>query len=221
MRRRAHHIAGQLHAEYASPRHGNKANPLDELVFILLSQMTTHHSFNRVFNRLKRTVGSWEHALSMPLPKIQALIKDAGLSGQKAPRLKAILKRLKQDFGRVSLAPLKRMGDDQAEAYLTSLPGIGLKSAKCILMYSLDRSVLPVDTHVWRVVSRLGLVPSGTRYPQVHRVAEEAVAPRDRFSIHVNAIAHGRRVCLPLRPRCPKCSLKRSCETYRSQIPPL
>jgi endonuclease III len=207
----AHRAAEILADAYGSPRHDNKADPLDELVFILLSQMTTGPSFNRVYDRIKAESPTWNALADMPLAGLKALIKDAGLSGQKAPRLQAIFRKLKADFGSVTLTPLAGMTDAGAEAYLTSLPGVGVKTAKCILMYSLGRQVLPLDTHVWRVTKRLGLVADTVPYPKAHAAAEAAVSPADRYSLHVNGLAHGRAVCLALRPRCGQCQLLRLC----------
>jgi len=209
--RRSHRAAAILHDAYGSPHHGNKEDPLDELVFILLSQMTTHHSFNRVFERVKAFATTWDEVLRMRARTFKALIKDAGLSGQKGPRIRAILSRLQADFGSVTLEPLKAMGDGAAEDYLLGLPGVGIKTAKCVLMYSLGRQVLPVDTHVWRLARRLGLVEEGVPYSRVHGTLEMVVAPEDRYTFHVNAIAHGRALCLPLRPRCGLCPLRRLC----------
>src|SRR5437870_1724380 len=98
LRRRAHTAATLLHQQYGSPRHGNKDDPLDELVFILLSQMTTHHSFNRVFDRLKQSAPTWDEVLREPKRTLVGLIKDAGLSHQKAPRIRQILGRVRRDF---------------------------------------------------------------------------------------------------------------------------
>jgi endonuclease III len=192
---------------------------LDELVFIILSQMTTQKSFNRVFDRVKEAVGRWEAIFQMPLRKVKALIKDAGLSNQKAPRLKAILRKIKSDFGRVDLGALHGMADDEVEDYLTSLPGVGRKTAKCIMMYSLGREVLPVDTHVWRVARRLGLVAEEISYNMVHDALEAVIAPADRYSFHVNAIAHGRMLCVHTRPHCSRCPLNRICPYPRSGNP--
>ncbi len=214
LRRKAHRVALALHAAYGSPRHGNKDDPLDELVFIVLSQMTTGPSFNRVFDRLKAEAKTWEAVLRMPPARLKAVIKDAGLSGQKSPRILSILRRVREDFGRVSLEPLRRLSDAEAEGYLTTLPGVGVKTAKCVLLYSLGRQVLPVDTHVWRISRRLGLVPDQLTYDRVHSALEQAVAPRDRYSLHVNGLSHGREVCRPLRPRCEGCPLRRSCDFY-------
>jgi endonuclease III len=211
LRRRARSAARILHETYHSPRHGNKDDPLDELVFILLSQMTTGPSFNRVYDRVKDAYPSWEPFLAMPLDQVKAVIKDAGLSGQKAPGLKAIFQKLKDDFGAVTLQPLAAMADEDAERYLTSLPRVGIKTAKCVMMYALGRQVLPVDTHVWRVTRRLGLVGDDVPYTRVHEALEAVVPLPERYSIHVNGVAHGRAVCIALLPRCASCPLKRIC----------
>lgn len=200
-----------LSAAYGSPRHDNKDDPLDELVFIVLSQMTTHHSFGRVYDRLKARYSTWDQFAIVPMRTIRATIKDAGLSNQKAPRLKLILRRLRKDFGRITLDPLREWSAAQAESYLTSLPGVGTKTAKCVQMYALGHQVLPVDTHVWRVARRLGLVPHSVSYSRIHAALEKVVAPMDRYSFHVNAIAHGRALCLPHQPRCNRCPLRGFC----------
>lgn len=213
---KAHRVAERLHSLYGSPRHDNKDDPLDELVFIILSQMTTRWSFGRVYDRLKARFPSWEMLLALRPAAVRALIKDAGLSNQKGPRLLEIFRRLKADFGKVSLDALREMCDADAERYLTTLPGVGIKTAKCVLMYSLGRDVLPVDTHVWRVARRLGLVLSGLPYTKVHDALEAAVVPGKRYTFHVNAISHGREVCLPRNPRCSACALRLTCAYYRS-----
>ncbi len=211
----AHGVADLLHARYGSPRHGNKEDPVDEVVFIILSQMTTHHSFNRVFDRLKEAVPRWDPLLGMPIDRLRALIADAGLSGQKAPRIKGAMRRLKADFEAVTLDPLRDMDDADAEAYLTTLPGIGQKSARCVLMYSLGRAVLPADTHVWRISRRLALVDADIAYPQLHGFLHHVVRPADRYRFHVNALPLGRQVCIAKTPRCRTCPLKVVCPTGR------
>ena len=171
----------------------------------------SHWSFGRVYDRLRRRCTTWDVALKMRLSAVKRLIKDAGLSGQKAPRIRAILSRVRADFGEMSLDGLTALPPDEVQTYLLSLPGVGIKTAKCVMMYSLGFEVLPVDTHVWRVARRLELVPMHLSYAAVHDTLEAIVTPPDRFSFHVNAIAHGRQVCLPLRPRCEACILNRIC----------
>jgi endonuclease-3 len=218
LQKRAKISANLLHKEYGSPRHGNKNNPLNELVFIILSLMTTHHSFNRVYAHLKQQVPTWQKLLNIRILTLSNIIKDGGLSAQKAKNLIQIMKALKARFGRVTLAPLKKMDTHTAEVFLLSLPGVGIKTAKCVLMYSLNREVLPVDTHVWRISKRLELVDESVTYGNVHEKLEECVLPADRYSFHVNAITHGREICIPLKPRCTECCLNRICP-YPKHIP--
>lgn len=217
MRLKASHISAILHATYGSPHHNNKADPLDELVFILLSQMTTSPSFERVYDRLKRIAPEWRDVRKMQLRRLRRLIKDAGLSNQKAPRIKAILDKIYQDFNEVTLEPIAKWSTRRAETYLTSLPGVQTKTAKCVLMYSLKRCVLPVDTHVRRVAIRLGLVPTETPRGLIHEELEAVVAPRLRYGFHVNAISHGRELCRALAPRCAVCPLTKSCDFYQER----
>lgn len=206
----ARQVTGLLKAKYSSPRLNNKDDPLDELFFILLSQMTTGPSYERVFDRLKAAVPDWHLLLSIDLRSLVALIADAGLANQKAPRMVAIAKALAGRFGEVTLEPLRQMSDADAEASLTGLPGVGVKSAKCVLMYSLGRAVLPVDTHVARVSRRLQLVDS--RPSRSFAAALEAAVPPDcRYDYHVNGLQHGREVCRPLRPKCHDCPLQGLC----------
>jgi endonuclease III len=204
-------VISTLEHSYGSPDHGNKRDPLDELIYIILSQMTTAKSFGRVFDRLKRAVPDWSTLANGPIRKLKILIKDAGLSNQKAPRIKAIVRRVVRDFGRADLSPLGTMSDSDAQTYLTSLPGVGIKTAKCVLMYSLGRHVLPVDTHVARVSRRLGLVPNDARGPRIHEVLEDLIPHEYHYSFHVNAVAHGQRLCLATRPRCGLCPLAHVC----------
>jgi endonuclease III len=196
---------------YGSPRLNNKDDPVDELFFILLSQMTTGPSYERVFDRLKAAVTAWDSLLLYTVDALQELIADAGLSNQKAPRLLAIARQLSNDFGCVTLTPACTWPDVQIEHYLTNLPGVGTKTAKCVMMYSMGRRVLPADTHVRRVALRLGLIdPAVIRY-SLHERLEATVAPGDRYAFHVNALAHGRAVCRALRPACHACVLSDVC----------
>jgi len=173
--------------------------------------MTTGPSYERIFDRLKSEVPDWRLLLLIPIESLAALIAQAGLSHQKAPRMVTIATRLEADFGKVTLEPLRRMGDAEAERYLLSLPGVGVKTAKCVLMYALGRAVLPVDTHVRRVGSRLGLLPTGVPVAQIDAALETIVPSDCRYDFHVNAVAHGREVCRALRPRCEICPLQDIC----------
>lgn len=177
--------------------------------------MTTAPSYERVFDRLKAEVPDWGLLAETSVEDLRELIADAGLSNQRADRLKRIADRLAHDFGDVSLAGLEGCDDDALQDYLTSLPGVGVKTAKCVMMYSMGRQVLPVDTHTARVAVRLGLVPAGNA-TSVDRHLTTVVRADRRFDFHVNAVAHGRATCRALRPRCKDCVLSSFCPTGRS-----
>lgn len=203
-------VCAELERTYGNPRHGNKANPLDELVYIILSTRTRDESFRDTFGQVKRAFPSWSCLTAKDLPRLERLLVPAGLGRLKARQIVAILDRLRAAFGRPTLAPLRRMTDQEAEAFLTALPGVAAKIAKCVLMYSLGREVLPVDVHVHRVAGRLGLRVK-KRPDTSQDLIEAAVPPELRYGFHVNAVAHGRAVCLPQRPRCNRCALVRWC----------
>lgn len=217
LRGKTHRVTVLLHSLYGSPHHNNKIDPLDELLFIVLSQMTTYPSFERVYTRLKQAAPTWDAVRTMSIERLKTLIKDAGLSNQKAPRIKAILDRIYADFGALTLEPLCAMSTAGAEAYLRALPGVQTKTAKCVLMFSLRRRVLPVDTHVLRIARRMGFVQQKSISEKVHEQLELAVAPADRYRFHVNAIAFGRDICLAKNPRCPACPFKGVCDYYHTR----
>jgi len=206
-------IVGALERRYHSPRHGNKSNPLDELIFIILSTRTQETAYQGVYAKLKRAFPTWSTIGPSAVPKVRRILRPLGLSNLKADQIAQIVQRLKRDFGRASLAPLRQMSDMEAEIYLVSLPGVGRKVAKCVMMYSLDRRVLPVDVHVHRLAGRLGFAVK--RRPDTSQeLLESAVQPRLRYRFHVNAIAHGRAVCRPTQPLCTLCCLTKWCDYY-------
>lgn len=207
-------VCRALERTYRNPRHGNKSNPLDELVYIILSNRTRDETFQATFKKLKGTYSSWDQITPKDLPRLRALLRPAGLGRLKARQIIAIIRRLRRAFGRATLAPLKRMRDGEAESLLISLPGVAAKVAKCVLMYSLGRQVLPVDVHVHRVASRLGF-PTKKRPDTSQDLIEQAIPPRFRYGFHVNAVAHGRTTCLPRSPRCDICCICAWCEYYR------
>lgn len=209
-------ICRALAVEYGNPRLGNKANPLDELVYIILSTRTHDQTFRLTFTRLKKEFPSWNAVSSRHRRRVARILRPAGLSELKARQLLAIFQRVRRSFGRATLAPMRRLPNRQAEAFLTSLPGVAAKVAKCVLMYSLGRQVLPVDVHVHRVANRLGL-KTKKRPDTSQDLIEGAIPPRLRYGFHVNAVAHGRAVCLPHAPRCDICCIAKWCLYYRAR----
>jgi DNA (cytosine-5)-methyltransferase 1 len=210
--KKSHYVVELLQKEYGSPNYGNKVDPLDELVFIVLSLMTTHPSYSRVYDRLKQLYPKWSDLLNISVEELEETIMDLGLSKQKAPRIIEILNIINEKFKEVSLSSLQYMPDRQVEEFLISLPGIGMKAAKCIMMYSLNRKVLPVDTHINRVSRRLGLIPADLPMSRVHDEIEMVVQPTERYNYHVNVLAHGQSVCYAKHPHCEKCVIRDLCD---------
>jgi endonuclease III len=193
---------------------GNKRNPLDELVFIQLSVRTPEREYGTIYRALHQLVrGRWERLLSVDVERAVAVLRRGGMARIKVQRLSETFRSLQARFGRVTLAPLRRMADAAAEGLLLELPGVGKKVARCILLYSLDRDVFPVDTHCFRILERLGLVPHGRTYRQSHDALQALVPSSIRRSLHVNLVRHGRMTCTPHQPRCRECALLACCPT--------
>jgi len=190
---------------------GNKSNPLDELVYVMLSGQTREDRYQNVFRDFKLRFPRWDMVAKAPRRSILKAIWHAGLADQKSRYIKAIVRRLTIDFGEVSLRALKNMGDADAERYLLTLPGVGVKTARCVLMYSLDRAVFPADIHCLRVMQRLGWIESVDRSSQATADrAQDCVPPPHRKRLHIRLVQHGRAICRPL-PRCGPCSLRGIC----------
>lgn len=206
-------IVQQLKEAYGSPDLGNYLDPIDELFFILLSQRTTGPSYERVFRRFKKWIGYWDALPRKRVRTIAKVVADGGLSTQKARHAVAMAKQLREDFGRVTLDPLQGKPDEAVETYLTSLPGIGVKTAKCVMLFSMNRQVLPVDSHVGRFAERVGIVDAGAAKSRTHEVIEAVVPAKYRYDFHVNVVAHGRAVCRAPIPKCGECPVSSVCVT--------
>lgn len=146
-----------------------------------------------------------------PQKEIEDAVRVAGLAGQKSRAIKAALTHLAEEHGTPTLDHLDALSDGEALAYLTGFEGVGVKTAACVLCFSLRRPVLPVDTHVLRVTRRLGWVGEKTGAARAHGELEDRVSPGDRFALHLLLIALGRAVCRARAPRCARCPLEELC----------
>jgi len=194
----------------ARPR-GTHRDPLDELIFTVLSQNTSDVNRDRAWASMKRAFPRWEDVLAAKPGDLEETIRMGGLAKTKAPRIQAILRELLEREAKISLAKLRRMSDEDVTAYLATLPGIGPKTIACVLAFSLGRAVLPVDTHVHRIGERLRLYPPKTREIDAQRAYEALVPPPNRVETHVSLIAHGRTTCTARRPACGRCVLADLC----------
>lgn len=208
-------ITKRLRKEYKDFVHYNKKNPLDELVFILCSVKRSEKVYLNAFRTLKRAFPKYERLADTPVRKLSKVIAWGGLQNQKASAVKTIIKTLIKEFGKPTLAPLKRMSDEECERFLSSLPGVGKKVARCVMLYSLERRVFPVDSHCWRIANRLGWnkkTCSSKKYSVKDMdFLQELIPPPIRFSLHVNMVSHGRKICTARYPKCNHCTINRYC----------
>jgi endonuclease III len=203
----------RLRRKYKTPDLQNKNDPLDELIFIILSIQTGELAYIRTWNVLRATFPTWSSLLSTPAAfrQLERVIRPAGLSRQKARHILRLLKAIQAQYGTLSLDLLQEMLPSDAERALTRLPGVGIKTARCVQMFSLQQPVFPVDTHVLRIFRRLGLVPVSLDRKKAHDSVQALVPPRIRYTLHINCIAHGRQTCTPRQPRCDHCCLNALC----------
>jgi endonuclease III len=212
-RERLTEAVGRLKPLYGSPRLNNKEDPLDELFFILLSLRTTYWSFERVYEGFAAKFRPWRLLLNADEEEVAATIRLAGISRTRARTFLALARRLQQDFGDVTLEPLRTRSVGEVEKYLLSLPGVGVKTARCVMMYSLGMDVAPVDTHTTRVAARLGLLGDETPKEKIHGEMDALVAPGLAYDFHTNFVAHGRAICRSRDPQCQDCVLNDICPT--------
>jgi endonuclease-3 len=204
-------IVRRLAALYGEPVWRPHGDPMTELVLTILSQNTTDANSGRAFMRLRRRFPNWDALAEAPAEEIEREIAVGGLAKQKAPRIKASLAAVRERRGGWDLGFLRDLPLDEAKAWLRELPGVGPKTAACVLMFALGRPALPVDTHVHRVAGRLGLVPPKATAEQAHDILESALAPELVYPLHISLIKHGRRLCRAQRPLCGECPLLDGC----------
>jgi endonuclease-3 len=184
---------------------------LDEVVATVLSQHTSDINSGRAFARLKEIFPSWEQVADAPTEDVADAIRCGGIADLKARRIKQILAAIEEREGRVSLDRLAQLEDAAAEAYLESLPGVGPKTAACVLAFALGRAAFPVDTHVHRIAIRLGWIPAKTTADPAHRLLAQIVPAAIRYDLHVAMVTHGRTVCRAQRPSCEQCVVADLC----------
>lgn len=207
----------QLLEHYGRPVWKSKYAPLEELVGTILSQHTSDVNSERAFFALTSAFDTWEAARDAPVDELTAMIRSGGLAVVKAHRIQAVLRMITSDDGRVRLPDLRRMRRRRALDFLTGLPGVGRKTAACVLLFGSGVPAIPVDTHVHRVSVRLGLVPPRTSPEVTSEALESYIDPRDDYAFHVNLIRLGREICKAPRPRCDICPLRERCATVKGQ----
>jgi endonuclease-3 len=212
-RRRLRHVVELLDAAYGRPEWTPRYPPVDELVYTVLSQNTADVNTERTFGALRGRFATWVDVREAAEGDVEDAIALGGLAHIKAPRIQRILAAISERRGEPDLLELDGMDDAAARAYLERLPGVGPKTAACVLLFALGRPVMPVDTHVHRLARRLDLVDSGTSAEAAHDLLTRLAGPStaDVYAAHVDLVRHGRRVCHARRPACDRCPLVKLC----------
>jgi len=203
-----------LKGEYGIPEWQPCYEPISVLVRTILSQNTSDANSRIAFQSLMASFDNWEDVANADVNTIANCIRCGGLGTIKAQRLKQALKEIIRKRGRLELDFLTQLTSSDAEGWLQRLPGVGLKTARCVLLFSLGTPVLPVDTHILRVTKRLGLIRPKASLHEAHHTLAEVVPPEDIYQFHILVIEHGRRTCQARHPNCNDCVLKKMCMSY-------
>jgi endonuclease III len=199
---------------YGPKRLRHKTDPTDELILTILSQNTNDKNRDQAYKELRRRFPTWRDVAAARSSAIASAIRIGGLSTMKSGRIKKILNQVAERSADMTLSFLEKMPDQEVWDYLTSFTGVGPKTASCVLLFALGRHAMPVDTHVFRVGKRLGLIPESLNVDRAHRWFLESNLPLNIYQLHINMIWHGRALCRPRNPRCTACPLKKYCLYY-------
>ena len=213
-RRRVRAIRDRLRETYGRPELRPHRAPIDELVLTVLSQNTNDRNRDVAYGRLRERFATWAQVRDAPEDGVEEAIRPGGISRVKAGRIQAILRSLGDD----DLAWLEEASLEDGRDYLCSLPGVGRKTAACVLLFSFGLPDVPVDTHVYRVATRLALLRPGASFDEAHEEMRRLTPPEDAYELHVNLIRHGRSICSARAPRCGQCPLRRMCPFGRARL---
>ena len=212
-RARVARLRAKLREAYGVPSLPPHHAPLDELVLTVLSQSTNDRNRDVAYLRLRDRFGAWEAVRDAPVEEVEEAIRPGGISKVKSVRIQAILEAVGDPL---SLDHLEHLPVEEARAELTALPGVGRKTAACVLLFSFGARDVPVDTHVSRVGARLALLPEKAPFDRLHDHMLALTPVGAELEFHVNLLRHGRRTCHAQRPACERCVLRRSCPSRRA-----
>jgi endonuclease-3 len=207
-----------LSAEYGQKTWQRQENPVAVLLQTILSQNTSDKNSRPAFQHLLDTFSGWDEIAGAEVAQICEAIKAGGLGAVKARYIKQALREIRRRQGAFDLDFLKGLSVDEAREWLMQLPGVGMKTASVVLLFSLGMPAMPVDTHVFRVSKRLGLIDSKVTVEKAHALLERLVPHDDIYKFHVLLIEHGRRTCKAQRPRCTVCVLASLCPSYEKFV---
>jgi len=206
--RRVRALRDRLREVYGIPQAPPHGRPLDELILTVLSQSTNDRNRDVAYARLRERFPSWAAVRDAPVEAVETAIRPGGISKVKSRRIQEILRALPEDL---DLAWMRDAPVEESRAFLCALPGVGRKTAACVLLFAYGLRDVPVDTHVSRVATRLGLLRPGASFTEQHDAMLALTPPGDELELHLNLIRHGRRTCHARRPRCEVCALRRMC----------
>ncbi|MDM7998595.1 MAG: endonuclease III [Dehalococcoidia bacterium] len=212
-------IVRRLRKEYGPRRWRSGQDPVSSLIATVLSQNTSDVNSHRAFAALMERFGSWKSMAAADTAELAETIRAGGLAEIKARRIKQILHEIRAARGSFDLGFLSELSLAEAKSWLRGLPGVGPKTAGCVLLFSLGRPAMPVDTHVYRVARRLGLLDRRVSVEKAHDILERMVPAKDVYEFHILMVEHGRRTCKAQRPRCAVCVLREACPSASSFAP--
>ncbi len=211
------YIIQNLERTYGVPTNERASDPLDMLVQIILSQATSDINSHRTFAALKKRFPDWRAVARARESTIADTIRSGGLANQKAAVIKRVLRQIEAERGAVSLDFLHELSTAEAVSYLRQFRGLGPKTIACTLLFACRKEVFPLDTHIFRILRRVGLIPQKCTDARAHEVMNRVVPPGKFYSFHVNLIRHGRALCRPREPLCERCPIIEYCD-YGQQL---
>jgi endonuclease III len=204
-------ILKRLVRAYGAPRWRPSHDPLGELIATILSQHTSDVNSERAYEALRKAYPTWEDVLHASPDDLAFVIRSGGLAALKSRRIQEILRRLEARQGHLRLDFLIDMPMPAARAFLADFPGVGPKTIACVLLFACGHPAFPIDTHIFRVTTRLGLLPDGCTAERAHTILEPQIPAHNVYSAHVNLIHHGRTLCKARQPACAACCLRACC----------
>ena len=215
----ARQVNYRLLRAYGEPTWRDTKPPVDELVSTILSQNTNDINRDRAFEALRARFPTWEAVRDARPRQVINAIRVAGIANQKGPRIRAALKAITDERGRIELDFLRKKPPEEVRKWLLGIKGVGPKTAAIVMQFSLDMPAFPVDTHIHRVTGRIGLRPPKASREKTHPILAELFPPETYYAAHLNLIRHGREICKAPRPRCERCPLTDLCQYYQQLDP--
>ena len=206
------YIIQNLERTYGVPKNERASRPLDMLVKIILSQATSDTNSDRTFAALRKRFSTWDAALRARTSTLADTIRAGGLANQKAAVIKDLLGQIKEKHGALDLDFLHELSNEEAVRYLSQFRGIGPKTVACTLLFACRKEVFPLDTHIFRILRRVGLIPQKCTDARAHEIMNRIVPEGKFYSFHVNLVRHGRALCRPRAPLCERCPIVEYCD---------